>query len=457
MILLVFLTAAAAVPVSVAGPTFSRMHSFGSPPDEGVNPFSALTLGSDGNFYGTAYSGGSGGNGTVFRMTPTGAISNLHTFTGTFVAGDGSHPYAPLLLASDGNFYGTTVGGGTFNNGSIFRISPSGVFTNLFSFISGQGSQPYGGLVQGNDGRLYGTTWLGVGTVFRIDLNGSNFMTLHTFSGPDGSAPHGGLTRGSDGNFYGTTEKGGTNSWNKGTVFKITSDGTFTHLHSFSPTDGSYPESALIQGRDGYFYGTTRIFGGPDDSAGGTVFRIGSTGDFTVIYTGIYCNTNTCAPWGSLLQASDGNFYGTSFGGGQTTNNCFCGTVYRLTPQGDYTLLYSFSGTDGSNPYSSLIEDAEGNLFGTTELGGQYGDYGTVFKLSGAVLRAPQLQLSRTAGTINLQWPTNFAGFTAQANPTVANSNSWSDLTNVPAVSGANYSITLPATNNHSFFRLRSN
>src|SRR5690349_12614548 len=99
MILLVCLAAAAAVPVSVAGPTFTRMHSFGSPPDEGLNPFSALTLGSDGNFYGTAYSGGTGVNGgTVFRITSTGAYSNLHTFTGTFVAGDGSHPYAPLLL-----------------------------------------------------------------------------------------------------------------------------------------------------------------------------------------------------------------------------------------------------------------------------------------------------------------------------------------------------------------------
>lgn len=439
-----------------ASPALTTFYVFGpAPGTNGYSPYAGMARGSDGNYYGTAYLGGAAFKGTIFRITPTGVISNLHSFSGTFGSGDGSNPYAPLLLGKDGNFYGTTIGGGSGGNGTVFRISPSGAFTNLFSFTSGQGSQPYGGLLQGSDGNLYGTTYGGAGSVFRISTNGTSFTTMHSFAGADGFGPMAGLVQGSDGNFYGTTEKGGTNGWNIGTVFSITSAGSFTHLHSFSGPDGSTPVASLVAGIDGNLYGTTRLGGIPSGSSVGTVFRISSAGAFATIYSFTNCVASSCAPYGALMQASDGNFYGTTASGGVSTNNCNCGTIFRLSPGGDLTLLYSFSSADGSTPYGTLVEDSNSNLYGTCELGGSP-DYGTVFKLTGAVIRLPKLQSIHTTGAITLLWPTNFSGFSAQANPALTNTATWSNVIGSPLVTGTNYSITLPTTNAIRYFRLSS-
>ena len=246
--------------------TLTNLHSFiGS---DGYCPVGALVQGSDGNFYGTTAGGGANSLGNVFSISPSGTLTNLYSFSGP--PNDGSHPHSSLVPGNDGNFYGTTYSGGDSNAGTLFRISPSASFTNLWSFTGGSdGANPVAGLAQGTDGYFYGTTARGAtsnaGSVFRISPSGT-LTTLYSFSGgSDGTAPWAGLLQGSDGNFYGTTA-GGT-----GTVFRISPSGSFTNLYSFQGTDGSNPSAGLVQGIDGAFYGTTRFGGAASD---GTVFRL---------------------------------------------------------------------------------------------------------------------------------------------------------------------------------------
>ncbi len=273
---------------NAAAQTETNLHSFAGPPTDGEFPNAGLVQGSDGNFYGTTENGGtnsSGGN--VFRISPSGTYTNLHSFVGSPT--DGDFPAAGLVQGSDGNFYGTTTAGGTNDDGTVFRISPSGTETNLYSFVGSptDGAYPEAGLVQGSDGNFYGTTEnggtstncgsvYGCGTVFRISPSG-NYTNLYSFgsSPTDGFNPRAGLVQGSDGNFYGTTLNGGTND--DGTVFRISPSGNYTNLYSFvgPPNDGRYPYAGLVQGSDGNFYGTT-LEGGqynlpPGD---GTVFKL---------------------------------------------------------------------------------------------------------------------------------------------------------------------------------------
>ncbi len=231
--------------------------------------------GSDGNFYGTAVVGGANGAGTVFKITPGGTLITLYSFG----VSDGQSPYGGLVQGSDGNFYGTTEFGGANNgNGTVFKITPRGTLTSLYSFAGSDGANPHAGLVQGSDGNFYGTTEFGgtgqcanrCGTVFKITPSGT-LTTLYDFAGSDGFKPQAGLVQGSDGNFYGTTTGGGANN-GKGTVFKITPSGTLTTLYSFAGSDGAFPQAGLVQGSDGNFYGTTA--GGGANFAG-TVFRLG--------------------------------------------------------------------------------------------------------------------------------------------------------------------------------------
>jgi uncharacterized repeat protein (TIGR03803 family) len=236
---------------------------------DGSNPQAALVEGSDGNFYGTTYSGGASSSGTVFRITPAGSLTNLHSFSGP----DGAFPYAGLLLAGDGNFYGTTYLGGASGSGTVFRITPTGSLTNLHSFSGPDGASPQAALVEGTDGNFYGTTYAGgtsgSGAVFRITTSGS-LTNLHSFSGADGGNSWAALVLGSDGNFYGTTYLGGTGK--DGTIFRITPSGSLTNLHMFAGgTDGAFPQDALIQGSDGNFYGTT-VNGGTNND--GTIFKL---------------------------------------------------------------------------------------------------------------------------------------------------------------------------------------
>ena len=320
----------------------------------------------------------SNGTGTMGAADVTSVsiacVSNFslqYSFAGG--SSDAADPYHTLIQGSDGDFYGTSNAGGSSNVGTIFKITPSGTETVFYSFAT----VPYSGLVQGSDGNLYGTTATGGtsgrGTVFEITPSGTESVL---FSFPAGSSdPYTGLIQGSDGNFYGTTGAGGTND--DGTVFKITPSGTETVLHAFakSGSDGETPYAGLIQGSDGNFYGTT-YFGGA--SGFGTVFKVTPSGTETVLYS-FAGGSDGEHPYAGVIQGSDGNFYGTTYQGGASGN----GTVFKLTPGGIETVLYSFAGagSDGANPEAGVIQGSDGNFYGTTLQGGASG-LGIVFELT---------------------------------------------------------------------------
>jgi uncharacterized repeat protein (TIGR03803 family) len=395
MICIVVLFCAAAVIASPAQNVFfTTLVTF----DEanGGFPSAALVQATDGNLYGTTNNGGPGDGGTVFRITPSGTLTTIYDFCSQPNCTDGSQPWAALVQASDGNFYGTTGAGGTNSNdicyqggcGTVFKVTPTGVLTTLYNFCSQpnciDGSMPLVGLVQATDGNFYGTTWdggngttsNGGGTVFKITPAGV-LTTLYNFcSQPkcaDGGYPYAGLVQGRDGNFYGTTWVGGTTG--NGTVFKVTPAGSLTVLYSFciAPrcADGSQPHAGLVQASDGNFYGTTMVGGA---YRGGTVFKITPSGTLTTLAAlglaeGGY-------PQAGLVQGSDGNFYGTASDGGSHGD----GTVFVITPVGVSTPLHNFGGADGALPLSGLVQASDGSFYGATSEGGAY-DAGTVFRV----------------------------------------------------------------------------
>ncbi len=347
----------------------------------GSAPAASLIQAKDGNLYGTTEYGGpisgcEGGFdpcGTVFKITTGGKLTTLHTF----VYSDGAFPVSPVVQGTDGNFYGTNQGEGDSGGaGAIFKMTSSGTLTVL-SFTSSPA-----GLVQGSDGNFYGTTPSGGnGTVFKITPSGT-LTTLHNFDGTDGHNPQAGLIKATDGNFYGTTYSGGTSKYCSGgcgTVFKMTPSGSLTTLHSFSGTDGYNVAVGLVEGTDGNLYGTT-VNGGAQNV--GVVYKITLSGTLTVLYS--FCSRTGCTdgdyPRAGLIQAKDGNFYGTTFQGGAYDQ----GTVFVMTPSGSLSTLYSFcpkSGcADGANPTAGVIQASDGNFYGTTYQGGANNE-GTVFKL----------------------------------------------------------------------------
>src|ERR1039458_1637897 len=308
-----------------AAVVLTSLHSFGVVTN-GAYPGAALVQGSDGNFYGTTDSGGTnGGYGTVFKISANGELTSLYSFTG---GNDDANPAVPLVQGSDGYFYGTAQDGGTNYDGTVFKISTNGMLTSLYSFGSVQdtngvpldGANALAGLVQGSDGYFYGTTsWggtNGAGTVFKISTNGA-LTTLYSFTGGnDGAYPGAALAQGSDGYFYGTTEYGGNTNLNRGygygTVFRISANGVLTSLYSFTGgNDGANPAVALVQGSDGYFYGTT-YWGGTNGY--GNVFKISTNGVLTSLYS--FTGGNEGAnPGAALVQGNDGSFFGTTFYG----------------------------------------------------------------------------------------------------------------------------------------------
>ena len=381
---------------NVSGQMLTNLYSFSG--SDGRGPAAPLLQGSDGNFYGTTRLGGrtnlnSGlGYGTVFRISPTGSLTNLWLFTGGL---DGGLVKGGLVQFATGDFYGTTaIGGNTnlnggFGYGTIFRISPSGTLTSLYSFSSSDGANPIGELVQGNDGSFYGTTenggTHGWGTVFRFSLSGT-LTTLWNFcsfpNGPccclDGSQPLAGLVQGNDGKFYGTTVDGGTNFPGVGTVFRISPSGSFTTLWSFNERDGDSPRAGLVQGSDGSLYGTT--FSGGTGPAGGNVFRINPSGSLTSLCS--FGFSNGGYPSAGLVQGSDGNFYGVNAELGAFNY----GTVFSVAPSSSVTTLYTFTGAnDGAHPSAALVQGSDGAFYGTTFAGGSSlactQGCGTVFKL----------------------------------------------------------------------------
>ena len=366
--------------------------------NDGANPWAALVQGSDSNFYGTTYGSGSGpsANGTVFRISPGGSLTTLWSFTG---GNDGANPVAGLVQGSDSNFYGTASYGGANGNGTVFRISPSGSLTNLWSFTGGtDGAVPMAGLVQGSDGNFYGTTAYGGangnGNVFRMSPSGG-LTNLWSFTGGnDGAYPQAGLVQGIDSNFYGTTYGSGSGPSAYGTVFRISPGGSLTTLWSFTGgNDGASPWAALVQGSDSNFYGTASDGGA---NGNGTVFRISPSGGLTTLWS--FTGGNDGAnPLAGLVQGSDGNFYGTTYGSGSGPSGY--GTVFRISPSGRLTNLWSFTGCgDGANPFAGLVQGNDGDLYGTTYGSGNGPSaYGTVFKLS--VLQHCSFSINATNAT----------------------------------------------------------
>jgi len=343
----------------------------------GVGPAGGIIQATDGNFYGTttfgAYFGDPYSTGTVFKMTLGSLPTTLANLTGTI----GSTPEAPLCQGTDGNLYGTTWDGGGSNYGTVFKVTTGGTLSTLAQFNYSNGAFPYAGLVQGKDGNFYGTTSVGGngtggnGTVFSVTPTGTR-TTLVQFNGTNGGTPLASLILGSDGNFYGTTSQGGA-GW--GTVFQVTPTGTLTTLSLFLDY-GSYPDGPLLQGNDGNYYGTTQLGGlnGNGSSTSGTLFKVTSTGTTTTLgYFGQ--EVSGIHPQGSLVQDSDGNFFGSTASGGPDN----AGTLFRYNKDDGLKTLINFNNNNGADP-GSLIIATDGNIYGTTDAGGS-ANSGTVFRL----------------------------------------------------------------------------
>lgn len=343
-------------------------------------PKGGLLQGSDGSLYGTTAYGGSGNNGTVFRVTTNGILTPLVLFSGA----NGSHPMAGLLQGSDGNLYGTTDCGGTNgDNGTVFQLTTNGVLTTLVCFNGTNGSHPLARLMQASDGNFYGTTHLGgandLGTVFRMTPSGV-LTTLLSFNGTSGRAPVGGLAQGSDGNFYGTAWGDAVTS--AGKAFRMTPDGVMTTLVSFTGGNGYWPSASLLLGTNDNFYGTTELGGNLSLNGGlgfGAIFKMTSGGALTTLVSFGGINGSYCAS--GLVQGTDGNFYGTTAGGGGGWAASGGGTVFKMTPTGTLTTLVSFNGVNGNSPQAPLIQGSDGNFYGTTTYGGPGGG-GTVFQVT---------------------------------------------------------------------------
>jgi uncharacterized repeat protein (TIGR03803 family) len=414
----------AALPMSAAV-IFTNLDSFNL--TNGASPNAGLIQGKDGNLYGTTSTGGPGGGGTVFQMTPLGTLTNLVSFN----TNNGAEPRAGLIQTPDGNFYGTTYNGGSNNAGTVFQLATNDALTTLatLAFANTNGAYPIAGLIQDPDGNFYGTTAYGgtngYGTIFKVATNGA-FALLVSFDNTNGASPYAGLAQANDGSFYGTTYQGGTNG-GFGTIFKLTTNGTFTSLYSFTGTnDGANPYAALVQGADGSFYGTT-FYGGTNGY--GTVFKFATNDVLTTLVS--FGNTNGANPQANVIQASDGNFYGTTWSGGVFTNlsGQGYGTVFKLATNGTLTTQVSFDGTNGAAPEGGLIQSADGSFYGTTASGGTNG-YGTVFRLS-VIVPQPRFQMVTKVGTtLTLTWNATVGQSYQMLYKTNLNQAVWSNLNN---------------------------
>ena len=358
------------------------LHSFMRGVDGDQPDLAGVIRDEAGNLYGTTAFNGAGGQGTVYKLDPNGNVTVLYAFPGTR---DGQNVYNNgLILAGDGQLYGTTFYGGKTGFGVLYQLDGHGNETVLHSFTNFTANgfgQPTGGVIRDSAGNLYGTTFhgqadvgTGYGVVYKVDT-ANHATVLHNFTnGADGGYPYGGVIRDWAGNLYGTTVGGGGTS-GAGVVFKIDSSGNETVLYTFTGgADGGYPYGALILDSEGNLYGTT---GGGGASGAGVVFKIDTSGNETVLYT-FTGGDDGGGPLGGLTRDSKGNLYGTTNGGGASN----AGVVFKVDPSGHERVLYAFTGgDDGGGPlWVTLARDAAGNLFGTT-IGGGASGVGVVFKV----------------------------------------------------------------------------
>jgi uncharacterized repeat protein (TIGR03803 family) len=441
--LLWFATAIAAP----AATTFKTILNFNG--TNGSAPPAALIQGTNGNLYGVASFGGKNNAGTVFEVTTAGKLTTLYSFCSKANCADGEYPEASLMLASNGNFYGTTKSGGASCSvssngcGTIFEITPEGKLTTLYIFCEKggenctDGANPEAALIEGTNGDFYGTTLFGgnsndAGTAFEITPDGK-LTTIYTFCSkagadcPDGSTPNG-VILGTDGKFYGSTQIGGgvpsstANDSNDcfGIIFDLYSKGVndiiFTAIYDLCLDSGPDFPSGLIQGGEALnqsktksptltFYGTSSGGGKHADGAdpGGTVYSVTPARKLTVLYD--FCAEKNCAdgaaPAAGVVEGTDGNFYGTTAGGGTGSSACpvleGCGTAFMITPDGVLTTLYLFEKTDGDDPRAGLVQATNGTFYGTTFEDGPGGN-GTIFSISTGL--GPFVQTVPTIGAV---------------------------------------------------------
>lgn len=353
--------------------TFSTLVNFTNAKRGPYYP-SNLIIDGNGNLYGTSYGGGTYGNGTVFRVSPTGTVSTLHSFAG--YPTDGTYPYAALTRDSAGNLYGTTYSGGSVNIcsgrpgcGTVFKLSATTGETVLYNFTDGaDGALPTGSLTLDSAGNLYGLTGGNTGGVmFKITPSGA-FSTIYDFDQYPGFGAT--LIENPAGDFFGTNYNGGSGY---GNVFEVTPEGQETTLYSFTGgTGGSDVNSKLTQDSHGNLYGTTFAGGSMDE---GAVFKITASGVYSVVYS--FCQLAKCAdgyePYGWLTRDSQGNLYGLTYSNPQV--------VFKVTATGEESVIYSGIGGNWPDQGPALVMDRSGNLYGTTFTGGSSG-VGQIFKLT---------------------------------------------------------------------------
>jgi len=343
--------------------------------DTGIGLAGIMAQGQDGNLYGTIGDDNANAAGSAFQMTTAGKFTRIYAFCQLTTCADGSGPWGGLSLGKDGNLYGTTTGGGTVRAGTAFRLTPTGTLVTLFNYDNKtDGAAPWYPLLQGVDGNFYAAStsvYAGdYGAFSKITATGTQ-KTLVDFNYTNGNNPN--LpTQATDGLFYGTALSGGSKGL--GVAYKITAAGKITVLHNFIgyPTDGTNPIGVLTQGNDGAFYGVTYAGGAKNL---GSVFKITSTGVLTILHSFAGYPADGTWPRSGLILGSDGNFYGTTSRGGKTNN----GMLYRITPAGVLTILYSLCSqancTDGFGTSTPIMQHTNGKFYGSTSgnsLGGSY-------------------------------------------------------------------------------------
>ena len=382
-ILLVMVFMLAASIVSVHAQTYTPLYTYPVTTNNtsGVAAPALFSQGPDGDLYSTIQTNGTHNLGSVYKMTTAGDYTLVYSFCSELAhcGVTGETPYGGVTLGTDGNFYGTTLGGGACDQGvgTIFKITPTATWTKLWDFTAGttcnghialkDEGYPYYAPFQGRDGNFYGVNqgvYTGTyGAFYKITSKGK--LTPYPFAYTNGANPNI-PTQGSDGNFYGTTQSGGDPTCRCGVVYKATAAGKITPLHTFKgyPTDGNRPIGALVQGNDGNFYGTTYQGGAYNE---GSVFKISASGVYSLVFSFDFVSPTLGGqlPVAGLTQGSDGNFYGTTERGGK--NNY--GTIFRVTPGGSLTFVHSFCSVagcpDGIVPETPLVQHTNGKFYGT--------------------------------------------------------------------------------------------
>ena len=374
-------TVVACLMATLAGAqTYTKLYAYPEDTrnDTGIGLAGFMTQGQDGNIYGTIGDDGSNAAGSAFKMTTAGHFTRIYAFCALTKCADGAGPWGGLTLGLDGDLYGTTTSGGKVGAGTVFRLTPTGTLTTLWSFDNGaDAGAPWYPPLQGLDGNFYGssnTVYAGdYGAFYRVTSTPNSEKVLVDFNYTNGADPNLPI-QGTDGNFYGTAVYGGTSKI--GVVYKITPGGAITVLHNFAgyPKDGASPQGVLVQGTDGNFYGTT-YQGGANNY--GTIFKITPAGVLTLLHSFAPSSTNLdgANPQTGLVLGSDGNFYGATVIGGYFNG----GLLYKITPAGKFTILHSLCSTSGCTngfyPRTPLVQHTNGKFYGNTSgnsLGGSY-------------------------------------------------------------------------------------